>query len=1188
MGNAEEISSELIREAVSMASHEQEGISGELIREVVNTASRDKGNIITSQNEEIELQLDNLSEDSIEDGSVPKQKGLTEDEDDRSPQQEIVLMRDVVMTEDDGHESNNPAQEVPTVPARTPQAVPGSSNITTFLIGKFSFVHNQTIKICGMNFDVKFKDLTEPEFSSISGPQIPYRIPHQEHSSLNRIVKYGYDRRLPLIVCMDDSGAHFIVDGASRRADISEGLDSGKLTIEAGSSGNWSSDGIRIEPPIPVIFLENKRTTRMERLAISVALNTAIRLDQPLQLGDVVVSLGSFIQAKYYPNGMEIEISDLIALVDKITGDILTLELLHQFLETNTEHKDLAKKWTLETTPDEITTNAQVRSMNKFEEYKIYVKCAVGFLLSPNAYKLVFEKSDTARVQNRFDSQWTLSVFSHRKFISLNDDGKVLILACLATRQRMYGTPGVPFTTFQHALTLIDLMSDIYRKAFRSMNRGKFGKKDVPSNVFERALLTNHPDEQVRTEPYVKSIFYFMLNWKPNVRKFSKRAILTEVAKDISNWPSKRTWRNTESKVVYVLTDIWEVISRGMHAMKQASTVRRRSSGRLQKTKERRTQNVVSSLDNDEEFGNLIDMGLKLGVNTAVKRLTAGKRAQDNEQEDTPQDHQPDENESSVDIEEPQVSLTTVVKWARSMKNGGGWKDGPSSSSHGGPLEYNTYMSKEGVEKVSDLMKSLYSKNIVCHDIPKVFPKDSIWLHSIPKSKIEDLRDEYRSYSGPAMEHEGITYPENADDNARAACENVLFQCYNKLCREKIRSQGYVCFPDYFKDDSEEFIEMYLDYYEKKFDEKNIQQPWTSIKAGEQGNSKGRYFVDFDESTFADLTLYKILFKAKLITEIKLGVALEHILDDKDLKVESRGSFPIMHTEANDGTTPMYLHEIGRYADSKARKKHPEKPNYHLFVTGRTGFRIRVWEDSHFEEALPLKNRVKLCKRFSKVIIPIRPFSAVLIHGRLLFNFLSSTLEHDKFKSKRSVCLRMVLYDEDYDDDEDDSYFVSESHEDSDSDPNATLDDNELQRLKQPSASASSAGPSKKPKSKAQAQSSSENEHSEDDEDKEPSSESSSESSNEDSSSTSSDEQEDRPNRGRKGLSVLRKTPVASKKLSQDQNKETSKGAAQKPSEKGKGNSSTKMGTMKRRNSQLEVPGKGHTADPRAKKKPKK
>lgn len=1165
-------------------------ITGELLTEAIEEASGIQANTRTGQgtfsehdNERIELQLDSLSED----------QSPNENEDNVGS--EVVLMREIARSEEEqahnetdtgaqGAALSSTASAIPNSPPEIEhQGVLPTASLNTFLIGNYSFVDNDTIKICGMKFRVNFKNLDEEAFRTICAPQIPYRIARPGQSSTNRIVKYGYDRRLPLIVCMAEEDKIFIVDGESRRAEFCKGLDSKELRIRGDRRSSRLFGGIRIEPQIPVVFLNNRITTRMERLAISVALNTATRLDQPLQLGDVVVSLGSFIKANYLTNGHELDLTELLSMVDQITTDIMGVQLLDQFMETNKEHSDIAKRWTLQNTSEDITTPDQIRLMNKFEDYKLYLKCAVGFLNCPAAYKLVFADSgDAPLLPNRFESQWTLSLFSHDKFISLDDDGKVLLLACLAMRQRLWGTAGVPFTTFQQTLTLIGLRSEIYKAASAAMNKEKLGKKQVLNNVFEKALLINHLDKEVREEPYVKSIFFFMVSWKPNVRRFSTRAIIKEVSKDISSWPSKRNWRSTECKDISMLTDIWSVISRDMHAAKKTSA--RRSSGRVRNsrvstTDEDLSRNVVTSLDNNETFGKLINMGNEMGIEKAVKQFAkrATKRSGYQQQPQAMDRNEAEENRSSMEIEDPKVPLTQVVKWwFRDNKHketrdidSEGMESVPSDANEDYPLEYCTSLTTEEVEQVSQLVKSLSHSESVSKNLPKVFPKDGIWSHILPEHEVQEVREEYRDYVNYAMmEIEGVKIPDESDEASKEICGNVLFQCYKKICQEKLKSQGFLYFPNFYQEDGEVFVDKYLDHYRDQFDEKEIRRPWTSVKTGGEYDANGRYLMEFDSDTFSDLLLDEHLCHAKLHVEVKCGMVLDHVLGEKVMNVDKLGSHPVMHGENNNGAAPLYLHEIGRYGDSKRRRKFPDNPSYHLLITGKTGFRLRIRENSHFRNPLPWRNRNQLSKKFTKLMIPVRPYSMLLVHGNLLFNFPSSALDDKMFGTRTSACIRMMVHDQDYDDEEDDSYEAHSSDTESDSNKSAECDEDEVRRLKE-----STGMGMKKPKPGREGRKATKNISSSS------SSEDEKSNSNETSSSDSSSDMEQSSPRnrstGRKGLHLLRKTPESQAKLLDKI----------KP---GKGNKRVEeKATIKRRNSRLEVR-KGERGSSPAKKRPRK
>lgn len=1150
-------------------------------------------------------------------------------------------------------------QSMPPLDIGRPQ---GDTIVNSLLIGSFSFVHNETIKICGMEFDVTFKKTDEEEFRSIQRPQIPYRSKQREEGRrFNRIWKHGFDRRVPLIICSDELENLFIVDGEARHHDILEALDSGKLKIFKDIRFGRRLAGLRMEPPIPVILLRRRSTTRMERLAISVALNTATRLDQPLGLGDVIISLGSFIEGKYFPNGKKVELDDAIPLIDQITSDTIGLQLLNQFLESNTDDKEIAKKWTLQTAPDNITTESQLDAMNTFERYKVYVRCAVGFLSCPTAYNIAFCNLDMEADNCRFDAMWNLRLFSQKRFIALEDEEKTFILFCLAARQRMWGKPGIPFTTFEHTVFLIDLLGEIYKTASRAVNKDKLGKRNVPEGVFKSAMLVNHLDEAVRDQPYIKSIFFFVVNWKQNTRKFSKRSILKEVSEDLRDWPTKRNWRRTEMKVIEWDTDFCSPISRVMHATTK-SRVGTRTSTRTKKTAvkavkgredEDLSRNVVTSLNNHNTFEKLLDMGDEMGIAKAVKRFTkkTGRTKADSQHLHSGDEYEDEEDGSSGsgEIEELKVPLTLAMKWARRMKNDGRKTvevgEPSTSATRKNPVEFRTSFSMPEVDSAARAMKSFVSKGNGYKNALKCFADESMWSACASKDEVEKLRIQYHDYAVFAMEVDGIDVPQETIGNSRTLYRDLLLRFYKKLTIERLYSQGFVCFNEYFRDESEETLDVYMDHYENLFNMENIKPPWKLVPP--RDCNVGRYHVEFDEMSTMELGLDEKIFNSKLRTELKLGILLEDIIQDDYIKFDKLGSYPIVHEVSNEGTTPMYLHEIGRYAHSELRSKFPTKPGYQLFITGRSRFTVIVWKHSQFHDHIPWDNRAQMSKRFKKVLIHLKPYSALLISGRMLFSFMSSTAEEEKFEVKRTSAIRMMLYDEDYDDDEDGNYIVPESHNESDSEPNATLEDDELIALAQPIDSIAN----KERSSNEQERSSDDgedrpeeggNSSSEADEqesssdDGENRSEEGWNSSSEEYSSSSSGEsshseqreipghslpsdsgnnQKSHPSIGRKGLNALRKNPDAVKRLRAELEADTSQGTAtrqasstagekktnklsqgtsttsKKPdSSTAKGKESNKSGGVKRTISKTSTPGKSKSTREGnvPKKKPKK
>lgn len=1040
-----------------------------------------------------------------------------------------------------------------------------------------------------MEFDVTFRTMDEQEFRSIKSPQIPYRIKQREEERrLNRIWEKGYDRRVPLIVCSDELQNTFIVDGESRQHDILQALDAGKLQVFGDIRYGRRLAGMRIEPPIPVIVLETRSTTRMERLAISVALNTATRLDQPLELGDLIISLGSFIETKYFPNGEKIVLNEAIRLVDQVTRDTISFQLLNQFLQSNKDHKEIATRWTLQTSPENITTESEVDAMNTFEEYKVYVRCAVGFMSCATAYNIAFFNVDAEIDQCRFDAQWNLRLFSHKRFIPLEDEEKTFILLCLATRQRMWGTRGIPFTTFDQTIFLIDLLHEIYKIASSTINKDKLGKRNVPKDAFKNAILVNHPDEDVREQPYIQSIFCFMVNWKQNIRKFSKRSILKEVSKDLGNWPSKRNWRTAETKDIEWATDLCNPINRGMHAATQGKGGSRRpNSSRKRSDKNTRTEeqefskSVVTSLDNQNTLEKLLDMGDAIGIQKAVKKFTKNVvRKETGQQSSNSGDEyevEGDEASGSAEVEELRVPLTMAVKWAQRIKNDGRRSTDrvaehrkSASPINENSVEHQTTLPMLEVDRVSKVMKSLVSQESGYQNALAVLDKDSIWASCISKDETEQLKIQYQNYAVFAMEVDGTDFAKQTiGTTSRTLYQDLLFKFHKTLTVERMRSQGFVCFNEYFKDEFEDILDVYMDHYENLFDENNVKPPWKLVPS--KYGDVGRYYVEFDEMSIMDSILDENICSSKLRTEIKLGMILQDIIQDKSMKFDKLGSYPIRHEEDNKGTIPMYLHEIGRYGDSKLRSKFLTKPGYQLFVTGKSRFTVIVWRHSQFHEHIPWTNRAELCKRFKRIFIHLKPYSAVVISGRMLFSFMSSTVEEEKFGLKRTTAIRLVLYDDDYDDAEDVSYVVSDAQSESDSDPSAALEDDELIALTRTHGESSS-----------------------DEEQVSSSSDEGSDSEQGENSGISADTDEEEtshPRFGRKGLTVLRKNQreVAKLRTEIEAGSIKEKGISNKqPSSTAKGKEKKTSGGMKRTISKTNASGKSKRKNRRESGVPKK
>lgn len=942
-------------------------------------------------------------------------------------------------------------------------------------IGNYTFTLHSDTRICGMTFSVRKWDLEERHLYLIKRPTLRYRQ-NEERVSSNVIYEHGYDRSQPILIALGEDSQDYIVDGNWRYSQISRDMSDGKMKIDANATHSELVDGIRIEPPIPALYLGSQPTTRVQRLAISMALNTtAVNMTTPLELGDIILSLGAFIRSNY-DDITDMTASDLLQKVPDISRAAMTLQLLHVFIENNTSHRDLFQRWTLENTSGNVSTQDQVDLMNKYEQYKIYVTSAVSFLNCPTTFSYAFGEKSTEVPNSKFECQWTLRLFSEPQFARLSDSRKTFLLLTLLARQKKWGVRSVPYTPMGDVITIMDLTEAILETARGCMNKEVLKKTRAEDVAVENAILLNHCDDTVKGGPYIRSMLFFLTHWKKQSRKFSKAAILKEVERDITGWPHKRTWRSMETRQYTVEEDLLKVIERSMDGGKtRASSTRRKRSRRLQggnSTKRRKNVDVsncvLTALDDEDALGNLLDMGERLGVSRAVQNFTK----QATNPTATPAQHGLEEAEVMMDTDEsPLVPLTKVVELfgkrrmkrknfqVRSKKTGHRNESRRSESSYESSPDV-TDSSQSDVElaverysnltagdtnKVAEILKE--DLEPLTTNLPAVFDASGMWSHYVTQEDLDGITVDYKGFALVDIKVDEPVPEPAANESAVSTRygDNVMIQCYKRISIEKIRSNGYLYLCGFFNDTASDWIDEYIEHFSSKF--RDCAEPeneyWKPVLASLPVDTPGRYQVFNDAHVFSDLAKHSSVLKSKMLLEVKMGMALDYIAKEFNLKMDSLGCHPIVGTEEYNGTTPIYNHEIGRYVNSPRSKKTDFVP-FQLIATGKYKTTVQMHRNSHHHSHLPWTNREALASRFKRDVLRLDPYSLLIIRGSMLHNFLP-TNETRKWNDNPWFVLRWFACDKDYD--EADDKEVKLSSEENGSSEDVSDDDDEALEL---------------------------------------------------------------------------------------------------------------------------------------------
>lgn len=912
--------------------------------------------------------------------------------------------------------------------------VSGNSETETekWRIGTYIFTRDSEIQICGMKFIVKKRVLEERNFYLIKRPTLRYRQ-NGDRLSSNVIFEQGFDRSQPILIALGEDSEQYIIDGDWRYNQINRCLSDGKMKINRDATHSEVVDGIRFEHPIPALYLLGQQTTKLQRLAISMTLNTtAINQVHPLQMGDIILSLDAFIRSKY-EDITDISSSELLDRVDDISKNAMSLQLLHLFIENNSSHREFIQRWTLDNTSNRISSQNQVDLMNRYEQYKLYVASTVSFVNSPDAFSYVFGEKSKQVPRTKFECQWTLRLFSDPKFAVMSDSRKTFLLLTLLARQVKWGTRSIPYTPITDVMTIIDLTEAIFSTARSCMNKRHLSKNTIEDVPIENAILPNHPDDIVKEGPYIRSILFFLTYWRAHSRKYSKSAILKEVKRDLTGWPSKRTWKAMETKQYTAEGDLMTVIEREMYSGNpSAPSTGRKRSRRTQggsSTKRRKqvdvSDRVLAALDDEDAFGNLIDMGQKFGVSRAVQTFTQ----QATQPATSPQDQKnsiserigPDQQDNAMEIDEtPMVplatALTKAVEWfgkrkihrkkfkTKSAKQGTQQRIETESSYESSPhstessesnieLAFERYsnLTPEETIKVADMLKE--NLEPITDNLPNVFDANDMWSHYITQEDLDGITTDYKAFAVQDIKvDDPLPDPRpNESELNKLYANEIMAECYKKISAEKLQCNGYLYLRGFFNDTSSDWIDEYIEHFSSKFpvveDEEN--EYWKSVLASLAVDKPGRYQMFNGEEVFSELAKNSSVLKSKMLVEVKMGMALAYVAKDFTLKMDSLGSHLIAGTEDFNGTTPIYNHEIGRHVNS-SRCKNTDFTPFQLIATGKHRMVIKVYRSSHFHSHLPWTNREDHAQRFEVQQIRMDSYSLLVIRGNMLHSFTPS------------------------------------------------------------------------------------------------------------------------------------------------------------------------------------------------------
>lgn len=986
-----------------------------LLKIVVDDATARSNEAMESSNVEVEGIIDSVLDKAIGAGNSRIAESRTLEE-------EIELLRD-----DDDTNS---------LPSR------GPSSFDVWRLGNYTFTETSEIAICGRRFNVERKSLNETEIHRINRPSLKYRQREGDQLSSTIIYEEGYDRNQPILLARGEGLEEYIIDGDWRYIQLVNGLKDGKMKISTSFDRSGFSNGVRTEPPIPALCLCGKVTTKEERLAISIALNTsAVSQMKPLELGDVILSLDAFIRSTYQDVN-EMTSSDLLEKVIQISSECMAVELLHVFIDNNTAHNDLIQKWTLENTSAQTSTQEEVNRMNILEAYMVYVKAAICFVNCPEAFSHAFGKKGRELPRSSFECQWTLSLFTETRFIRLTDSRKTLLLLTLLSRQVKWGIPNIPYTSMSDVRNIIQLADDILNTARGCINKKVLRITRIQDIILQNAIITNHPDDSVKEGPYIRSILFFLTNWKSNSRKFSMQAILKEVEHDMKRWPRKRTWRSTESQEYTTESDLMTVIDREMYASESRKlskgtkrNIKAQKGNRTKKRKQRFEesvgQQVLTALEDENAFENLMDMGKKLGASRAVKTFTRRTVEPSNDESL----HLGDSEGTVETDEQPMVPLSTVVEWfgkqkkrsrkkIASRESSSSCEDLPefsesSDSERELAVERHSILTSEDTKKVAKILE--LDMDPIIDTLLPIFKNNSMWAHYVTKNDIEGIELDFKLFAIQQMSSGGnpadkIEYHESRVD--KDFCDDVLTECFKKISSQKLRADGFLSLPSFFHDTSSDWIEEYMNHFSKDFGEHGENSKyWKPIITSFKNEKEGRLQVFNDKEVFRDIVKNSSVLQSKILVEVKMGMALHYFTEDFNLNMDDLGSHFIAGTEKGEGSTPIYNHEIGRYFDSPRRKKTEFVP-FQLIATANSTVVVKVQINSHFHPVVPMTNREKHCDRFVWKLLLVRPFSLLIIRGNMLHSFLPSRLA-DEFSEMPWFALRWFAYEEDYDDEDD-------------------------------------------------------------------------------------------------------------------------------------------------------------------------
>jgi len=305
-----------------------------------------------------------------------------------------------------------------------------------------------------------------------------------------------------------------------------------------------------------------------------------------------------------------------------------------------------------------------------------------------------------------------------------------------------------------------------------------------------------------------------------------------------------------------------------------------------------------------------------------------------------------------------------------------------------------------GPDPFYDEIRAKLPAHLGATKLPTMCHKDGVWGHFVSDGHVSVLRQFLKDRC--ASLYMSANHP-----SWKGRVHVPTAFTYNVYCKERrseLHSNGWTVLPGVFSNCTlERDIERIIQHFAKQWggerkitegDQEENNQPWVPIynQGWQVDDAKakqgiGRYSVDVRYLVDECIEKYKDVFEKRALLETALGCIVQDVLADDNvenpLQFPATGSRLLFQTKRADAQRPHFDFDKPQYEEGKSMPWNPGKEDlsYFAMISGRDGFKVRVWLNGHKALYGPFTLTQEIGRLLPSHLVDVPPCSVLVMRG---------------------------------------------------------------------------------------------------------------------------------------------------------------------------------------------------------------